>query len=72
MDWIGLYPSGAVDTAFVAWIYVSCTHAPASARPVGSCAFAIPSTIAVGSYELRLFTNNGYSKLATSNPLTIN
>jgi len=70
-DWIGLYPMGAADTAFVAWIYVSCSQAPGSARAAGSCAFTIPATVAGGSYELRLFSNNGYTKLATSNAVSV-
>jgi len=71
-DWIGLYPAGASDTAYVAWIYVSCSKTPAGAVVTGSCAFAIPGTIAPGSYTLRLFSANGYTKLATSNTLTVN
>jgi len=71
-DWIGLYPSGAADTAYVAWIYVSCAKTPAGAPVAGSCAFPIPGTIAPGSYTLRLFSANGYTKLATSNTLTVN
>jgi hypothetical protein len=69
---MGLYPSGTADTAYVTWIYVSCSKMPAGAAVAGSCAFAIPGTIAPGSYTLRLFSANGYTKLATSNTLTVN
>src|SRR5207237_910211 len=70
-DWIGLYASGAADTAYLAWIYVSCSKTPGAASVGGSCAFAIPSTLAAGGYELRLLSNNGYARLATSNALTV-
>lgn len=40
-DWIGLYVPGAAATAFIDWIYVSCSQTPASARAAGSCAFAL-------------------------------
>jgi len=70
-DWIGLYAPGAADTAYLAWIYVSCSHTPAGAAAAGSCAFTIPSGMAPGGYELRLLSNNGYTRLATSNGLTV-
>ena len=30
------------------------------------------SGVTPGTYELRLFTNNGYTRLATGNPFTVN
>jgi len=62
----------AADTAYLAWIYVSCSKTAGSAAAAGSCAFAIPGTVAGGTYELRLFSNNSFTKLATSNALTVN
>jgi hypothetical protein len=44
-DWIGLYASGAADTAFIDWIYVSCSQTPGSAQASGSCSFVVPATI---------------------------
>ena len=70
-DWIGLYAPGAANTAYIAWVYVSCTQTPGAAAAAGSCPFTIPGTLTPGTYELRLFTNNGYARLATSNPLTV-
>ena len=70
-DWIGLYAPGAADTAYLAWIYVSCAKTPGVAAAAGSCAFAIPSTLAAGGYQLRLFASNGYTRLAISNALTV-
>jgi hypothetical protein len=63
-DWIGVYASGAADTAFIGWRYTDGTAA-------GSAPVTIPATAAAGTYELRLFSNNGYSKLATSGSFTV-
>jgi len=70
-DWIGLYTPGSSNTAFRSWIYVSCSQSPGSARASGSCSLAIPSGTPSGTYELRLFSNNGYTRLATSNTFTV-
>ena len=42
-----------------------------SARASGSCPFTVPSTVAPGNYQLRLFANDGFSILATSNAFTV-
>jgi hypothetical protein len=68
-DWIGLYPVGAADSAFVDWKYVSCTRTPASAIATGSCAFTMPATS--GNYEFRLFSNNTMTRFATSGAVTV-
>src|SRR5262249_32286240 len=47
-DWIGLYAQGAAETAFIEWIYVSCSHSPASAQAAGSCPFTIPADLSPG------------------------
>lgn len=70
-DWIGLYSPAAPDTSYLAWIYVSCSQTPGAARAAGSCAFVVPSGLAPGTYELRLLANNGFTRLATSGPLTV-
>jgi RHS repeat-associated protein len=63
-DWIALYVVGAADNAFISWRYTTGTAA-------GSVPFAIPANAAAGTYELRLFSNNGYARLATSNSFTV-
>jgi hypothetical protein len=63
-DWIGLYAVGADNFSFVKWVY---TTGSAS----GSLTIGIPADLAPGTYELRLFANNGYLLLATSNPITV-
>jgi len=69
-DWIGLYVPAAADGAYRAWIYVSCSQTPGAAKAAGSCAFTLPSELAPGGYELRLYANNGYTRLATSGIFT--
>lgn len=63
-DWVGLYAVGGPDSAVVAWRY---TTGAAS----GSVAFTVPSGTPTGSYEVRLFANNSYRRLATSGVVTV-
>jgi hypothetical protein len=65
-DWIGLYAPGTLEPAYIDWIYVSCTKSPTSAQAAGSCPFTIPSTLAAGLYELRLFGNDTAVQLTPS------
>ena len=66
-DWIGLYPS--LRTPYygdIAWRY---TDGGAS----GTVSIRVPPGAPPGtSYEVRLFRNDTYSRLATSGPLTVN
>ena len=71
-DWIGLYQPGAPNTAFVDWIYVSCSKTPTSGRASGSCSFVVPFGLPPGTYELRLLANDAYTVLATSNAFSVN
>jgi hypothetical protein len=71
MDWIGLYGPGTADTAFLAWIYVSCSQVAGMPKAEGSCLFALPGSLAPGTYELRVLANNGYTRLGTSNQFTV-
>ena len=70
-DWLGLYTPGAANTAYIDWIYVSCSQRAGAARASGSCPFVVPSTVAPGLYELRLLANNGFTPLATSNTFLV-
>ncbi len=69
-DWFGLYPSTASDTAFSSWLYVNCSQLPTTGQGSGTCTMTVPPTMANGSYNLRLFRNDGYQRLASSD-LTI-
>src|SRR5581483_8811067 len=65
-DFIGLYPSSA--TANDAYL----TFKPTTGTASGSGQMTVPSSAAPGStYELRLFANNTYSRMATSAPFTV-
>ena len=52
------------DTAYLAWRYTTGTAS-------GNVPFTIPGTITPGTYELRLWSNNGFTRLAISNSFTV-
>jgi hypothetical protein len=62
--WLGLFEPFATDTEYLAWRYTS-------GDTSGTLPFLLPARIAPGTYELRLFANNGYNRLATSNTFTV-
>ena len=64
-DWIGLYAAGAADTDRE-YGYIL-TGGTAS----GSAGYQLPSTLAAGTYELRLFANYSWTRLAVSNSFTV-
>lgn len=68
MDWMGLYRTGAADQSYLSWLYVSCAQTPGVARASGSCLYELPNI--AGSFEIRLFSNDGFSRIAVSNPIT--
>ncbi len=70
-DWIGVYHTGDANDAYFNWFYAdSCTETPGTtALASGSCTYKLPTTN--GTYELRLFANNTYTLLATSNAVTV-
>jgi outer membrane protein assembly factor BamB len=71
LDWLGLYQDGAADSEWLDWVYVSCTKGPEISRTSGSCSFQLPGELPAADYELRLFADDGYTRLATSNPFTV-
>lgn len=71
-DWIGLYVPGAGEPSYIDWIYVSCSQTASTPRASGSCPFVLPANLTMpGTYELRLFANDGSTLLAMSNPFTV-
>jgi hypothetical protein len=71
-DWIGLYKPGADNKDRIIWNYVSCSHTPGTAAAGGSCSFSLPSTLAAGEYELRLYSDDTFDPvLATSNRVVV-
>jgi lysophospholipase L1-like esterase len=68
-DWIGLYAPGAGDGNYQSWVYVSCSHTALGSAASGACTYSVPAT--TGTYEFRLFSNDGYTRLATSSPIAV-
>ena len=60
-DWLALAPAGSGDSSYSAWVYVGATSAVWQVN--------MPTT--PGNYEIRLFENNGYTRLATSQTITV-
>ena len=58
-DWIGLYNSGASDSSVLVSRYTTGTAS-------GSVPLTIPASLTPGTYDLRLYANNSYTRLATS------
>ena len=50
----------------MSWLYVGCATTPIDARARGACLLPLPRELQAGSYELRLFRDNGYARLATA------
>jgi subtilisin family serine protease len=68
-DWVGLYPVNGPDFGFLDWKYLNGAQSlPAAGVANATLQFAAPAT--PGAYNLRLFTV-GYTKLATSVPITV-
>jgi hypothetical protein len=65
-DWVGLYDSSsAADPAVVAWAYTG-------GAGTGSLNLTVPAGSPAGTtYELRLYSNNSYTHLATSAPFSV-
>ena len=57
-DWLGLAVAGAADTSYVQWTYVG--------AGVTTRTWTVTMPATVGSYEFRLYLNNGYTVAARS------
>jgi subtilisin family serine protease len=69
-DWVALASTTAPDTSYLAWNYLSGSKAPPVPGLTGAAlTFVAPMT--PGAYNLRLFANDGLTKLATSNFITV-
>ena len=74
-DWLGMYKQGETDERnTVEWNYVNsttCTKTTGDGKASGTCSFTLPTNIVTATYELRLYSNNTFTKLATSNLFTV-
>jgi hypothetical protein len=61
-DWLALAAASGADTSYVQWTYVG------SGVATRTWTVTMPTT--TGTYEFRLFLNNGYSRAATSPTVT--
>ena len=69
-DWVGAYRIGSPDVAALTWAYLNGLQIPpASAIWDGTVPLWAPAE--PGTYEVRLFADNGYTKVATSNVFTV-
>ena len=69
-DWVALHRTTDPDATFVDWLYLSGTRTvPAPGLTTTSIQLTAPA--APGTYHARLFANNTYTKLATSNVVTV-
>lgn len=70
-DWIGLFTVGSGDGSAVSGWWVNCTHSATIPVPAGTCSLPTTTNRTPGNYEFRLFTNDTFDRLATSNQITI-
>ena len=61
--WIALAATGAPNNSYIRYAYL------ASGATTGTWTFTMPTT--PGTYEFRLFVNNGYTRVATSPTVTV-
>ena len=61
-DWLALAATGAANNSYLSWTYVG-------ASPTRVWTVSMPAT--PGTYEFRLFLNNGYVRAATSPAVTV-
>jgi hypothetical protein len=72
LDWVGLYcPATLADGAYVTWRYLNNLQSPpASSLVNATVTFPAPNNPGA-TCNLRLFSNDGFTKLATSATITI-
>jgi hypothetical protein len=62
-DWLALAPTSAPDNSNVTWAYIG--------AGVKTTTWTVTMPNNVGTYEVRLFLNNSYTRAATSAPITV-
>ncbi|HVQ64382.1 MAG TPA: hypothetical protein VMT78_07590, partial [Terriglobia bacterium] len=61
-----IYEVGARNRELIDWVYVSCSKTPGNPQAEGACPIVVPSNLKRGEYELRLFANGTWTRLARS------
>ena len=62
-DWIALAATGSANTSYLQWTYVG--------AGVTTRTWTVTAPSTAGTYEFRLFLNDGYTRVATSPVLTV-
>src|SRR5262249_38934028 len=62
-DWLACAYAGSRDTSCIEWVSVG--------SGVASRRWMVTTPTAGGTFEFRLFLNNGYTRVATSPPVTV-
>jgi hypothetical protein len=69
-DWVGFFPAGAADGAFIDWRYLNGTTVPPTTG-VTDATITFYAPVVPDHYEFRLFASNGYNTLATSGDVVV-
>jgi len=69
-DWVGLYPETGLDNAPINWCYLNGSKTAPSTGVTNATVTCLTAP-ASGRYQVRLFTNNTVTKVATSNTITV-
>ena len=62
-DWLSFAATGAANNSYVQWVYVG--------AGVTTRTWTVTAPSTAGTYEFRLFLNNGYTRAATSPPVNV-
>ena len=69
-DWVGLVGASAADGTYMDWKYLNGTRTrPATGLTGAAVTFTMPAT--PGTYNVRFFLNDSWTKLATSATITV-
>jgi hypothetical protein len=68
LDWATLVPVSAPPSYYETWVYLNGSQIPPPGAVAVSELTLIPP-VEGGPYEVRVFSNNGYTRLATSAPI---
>jgi hypothetical protein len=62
-DWVAIHLASANDATYLSWKFLNGTQTASTGYTTATVTFPAPST---GLYNIRLYANGGYTKLATS------